>query len=107
MDCITTRFEELTVGRTGPSPKASRDGGVLDEFADMRPSTGREHKTRARTGTDGAGYREPEGINHHKEPVDYAASGKDPINLCLRSSALPALKPRGGTSTHPVAEYDS
>ncbi|MCR4288178.1 MAG: hypothetical protein NUW09_09220 [Deltaproteobacteria bacterium] len=56
------------------------DGGVLDEFADMKPGAWAENIRPALS--DRAGWcwliGVPEGFNHFKDIADYAASGIDP-----------------------------
>ncbi len=82
--CITTRFgSELWVAgldRPQRIEGAPWDGGVLDEFADMRPSTWAENIRPALSDRNGWCWiiGVPEGINHYKELADYAATGLDP-----------------------------
>ncbi|MBI5971422.1 MAG: hypothetical protein HY884_09750 [Deltaproteobacteria bacterium] len=81
--CITTQMgsELWVVGLDRPQriEGAPWDGGVLDEFADMRPHTWAENIRPALSDRNGWCWiiGVPEGINHYKELVDYAASGED------------------------------
>lgn len=55
------------------------DGGVLDEYGNMKPSTWPEHVRPALSDRHGWCWfiGVPEGLNHYKELADYAKSGDD------------------------------
>lgn len=81
--CITTRFasELWVVGLDKPQRIEGTpwDGGVLDEYADMKPGAWTENIRPALS--DRLGWcwfiGVPEGFNHYKDLADYARSGVD------------------------------
>lgn len=81
--CIRTVFgsELWVVGLDKPErvEGVPWDGGVLDEFANMREAAWTEHIRPALSDRKGWCWfiGVPEGLNHYKEVADYAASGKD------------------------------
>lgn len=82
--CIATVFggELWVLGMDRPERIEGTpwDGGVLDEYANMRPSAWSENIRPALS--DRAGWcwfiGVPEGLNHYKDIADYAACGRDP-----------------------------
>lgn len=81
--CIKTVFgsELWVVGLDKPErvEGVPWDGGVLDEFANMRETAWTEHIRPALSDRQGWCWfiGVPEGLNHFKEVADYAASGND------------------------------
>ncbi|MBE7416001.1 MAG: hypothetical protein HS130_12605 [Deltaproteobacteria bacterium] len=81
--CIKTVFgsELWVVGVDKPErvEGVPWDGGVLDEFANMRETAWTEHIRPALSDRKGWCWfiGVPEGLNHYKEVADYAASGSD------------------------------
>lgn len=81
--CITTRYnsELWVVGLDKPQRIEGTpwDGGVLDEYADMKPGAWTENIRPALS--DRLGWcwfiGVPEGFNHYKDLADYAKSGVD------------------------------
>ncbi|MBI5599195.1 MAG: hypothetical protein HY890_05590 [Deltaproteobacteria bacterium] len=81
--CITTRFgsEVWVVGLDKPQRMEGTpwDGGVLDEYANMKPGAWTENIRPALA--DRAGWcwfiGVPEGLNHYRDLADYARSGTD------------------------------
>lgn len=82
--CLTTRFgsELWVVGLDKPEriEGVAWDGGVLDEYANMKPQAWTEHVRPALSDRRGWCWLigVPEGLNHYKDLVDYAKSGLDP-----------------------------
>lgn len=82
--CIATRFgsELWVLGMDRPERIEGTpwDGGVLDEYANMRPDAWSENVRPALADRSGWCWfiGVPEGLNHYKEIADYAASGNDP-----------------------------
>lgn len=82
--CITTRFgsELWVVGLDKPERIEGTpwDGGVLDEYANMRPGAWSENVRPALSDRKGWCWfvGVPEGFNHYKDLADYARSGLDP-----------------------------
>jgi len=82
--CIKTRFstELWVVGLDRPQriEGIAWDGGVLDEYADMRPMAWTENIRPALADRTGWCWFTgvPNGFNHFKNLADYARSGEDP-----------------------------
>lgn len=82
--CIRTRFgsELWVVGLDKPQriEGVPLDGGVLDEYADMRPTAWTVNIRPALSDRGGWCWfiGVPEGLNHYKDLADYALSGEDP-----------------------------
>lgn len=82
--CIVTRWksELWVVGLDKPEriEGVAWDGGVLDEYANMKPETWTEHVRPALSDRRGWCWLigVPEGLNHYKDLVDYASTGADP-----------------------------
>lgn len=81
--CIRTKFGELwVIGLDKPEriEGAPWDGGVLDEYANMKESAWKENIRPALSDRKGWCWfiGVPEGLNHYKELADYARSGIDP-----------------------------
>ncbi|MBI5888193.1 MAG: terminase [Deltaproteobacteria bacterium] len=81
--CVTTIFgsEIWVVGLDRPQRIEGTpwDGGVLDEYADMKPGVWTENIRPALADRGGWCWfiGVPEGLNHYKDLADYAASGVD------------------------------
>lgn len=81
---IVTRFgsELWVLGLDKPEriEGVAWDGGVLDEYANMRPSAWTENVRPALSDRRGWCWfiGVPEGLNHYKDLADYAGSGADP-----------------------------
>lgn len=81
--CLLTKFksEIWIVGLDKPQRIEGTpwDGGVLDEYANMRASAWPENIRPALSDREGWCWfiGVPEGLNHYKELVDYAGDGKD------------------------------
>ena len=81
--CIRTKFgsELWVVGLDKPQRIEGTpwDGGVLDEFGNMHSDSWGQHIRPALSDRKGWCWiiGVPEGLNHYKELVDYASSGKD------------------------------
>lgn len=97
--CLTTRFgsELWVVGMDKPEriEGVAWDGGVLDEYANMRPQAWTEHVRPALSDRRGWCWLigVPEGLNHYKDIVDYAKAGADPEWGCYRWSSADILPP--------------
>ncbi|MBI5562747.1 MAG: hypothetical protein HY894_07865 [Deltaproteobacteria bacterium] len=82
--CIATRFgsELWVVGLDRPEriEGVAWDGGVLDEYANMRGEAWTQHIRPALSDRRGWCWiiGVPEGLNHYKDLVDYARGGADP-----------------------------
>jgi len=82
--CIKTRFssELWVVGLDRPQriEGIAWDGGVLDEYADMKATAWTENVRPALSDRQGWCWfiGVPEGFNHFKDLADYARSGQDP-----------------------------
>ncbi|MCK4739728.1 MAG: hypothetical protein KAT46_07240, partial [Deltaproteobacteria bacterium] len=82
--CIKTIFgsELWVVGMDKPQrvEGVAWDGGILDEFANMRPLVWSENVRPALSDRTGWCWfiGVPEGLNHFKDLADYAGSGLDP-----------------------------
>jgi len=82
--CIKTRFssELWVVGLDRPQriEGIAWDGGVLDEYADMKATVWTENVRPALSDREGWCWfiGVPEGFNHFKDLADYADSGQDP-----------------------------
>lgn len=82
--CITTVFgSELWVAGLDKPQRIEGtpwDGGVLDEYANMRPTAWSENIRPALSDRGGWCWfiGVPEGLNHYKDLFDYASSGADP-----------------------------
>lgn len=82
--CVTTKFgsELWVVGLDKPQRIEGTpwDGGVLDEYANMRVEAWTENIRPALSDRGGWCWfiGVPEGLNHYKDLFDYAASGADP-----------------------------
>ncbi|MBI5643378.1 MAG: hypothetical protein HY954_07885, partial [Deltaproteobacteria bacterium] len=99
--CLVTRFESeiWVVGLDKPQRIEGTpwDGGVLDEYANMRASAWPENIRPALSDRMGWCWfiGVPEGLNHYKELVDYARGGEDPewgIYSWRSSDILPATE---------------
>ncbi|MDP2689249.1 MAG: hypothetical protein Q8P48_03945, partial [Deltaproteobacteria bacterium] len=97
--CIVTGFrsELWVVGLDKPQRIEGTpwDGGVLDEYANMRPGAWTENIRPALSDRGGWCWfiGVPEGLNHYKDLADYAGSGSDPewgVYSWFSSDILPA-----------------
>ncbi len=81
--CVTTKYKSelwvLGMDRPERIEGTPWDGGVLDEYANMKPNAWTENIRPALA--DRAGWcwfvGVPEGLNHYKDLADYAGSGSD------------------------------